>query len=447
MIILPAQVKEALLRLENAGYAAYAVGGCVRDRLMGREPKDYDIATSALPAQTAAVFADCGVISTGIKHGTLTVLSGGMPLEITTFRSDGDYSDARHPDSVRFGVALEDDLARRDFTINAVAYNPRSGLVDPYGGAADIERRQIRCVGDAGARFGEDALRIMRAVRFAAVLGFEIEPQTAAAMVSLSASIAKISAERVAAELSSLLRGKYVTEVILKHPEPLCAALPELGPLRGFAQHNPHHIFDVYEHTARTVGAVEPTLELRLAALLHDIGKPDCFSKDERGCGHFYGHAAVSAQMSVQILARLRFDVASTRMVTELVRRHDERCGDSAAALRRALNRLTPPVFFRLLRLQRADAAAQAPDDWPGEQYYREIAAAARQIMLVGECYERCTLAVNGDDLTALGMAPGREMGALLNLLLRRVVDGELPNDRAVLLAAAEREMDMPRGT
>ena len=293
--VLPAQVNTALARLHDAGYEAYIVGGCVRDRIMGREPKDYDITTSALPEQTAAVFAGERIIETGMKHGTVTVLLDGEPLEITTFRIDGTYSDSRHPDAVTFTPSLREDLARRDFTMNAMAYSSETGLVDPFGGQADIAAKYIRCVGDPDLRFREDALRILRALRFSSVLGFPIEPETDGAARYLCLLLKKISAERVFSELKQLLCGPDVRRVLLDYAGVLGAVLPEILPMQGFDQRNPHHCYDILEHTAAAVEAMPPEPALRLAALLHDVGKPECFFTDEDGVGHFYGHPKAGA--------------------------------------------------------------------------------------------------------------------------------------------------------
>jgi tRNA nucleotidyltransferase (CCA-adding enzyme) len=434
---LPDYVNSALNRLEDAGYEACAVGGCVRDLLMHRTPGDYDITTAALPAQTAAVFASERVIETGVKHGTVTVLLSGHPIEITTYRVDGAYSDSRHPDAVRFTPSLREDLARRDFTMNAMAYSPGLGLVDPFGGAADIERRLIRCVGDPAARFREDALRIARCVRFSAVLGFAVAPATAAAAREHRALLRRVSAERIAEELKKLVCGPDVRRVVLAETDILGEIVPELLPMRGFDQRNKHHCFDILEHCAAACEAVPPEPVIRLAALLHDVGKPDCFFTDADGAGHFYGHAERGALLTDAILRRLRFDNESRETVTELVRRHDMRIEPERRAVLRALRRYGPEFFFRLMQLKRADALAHAPGPKTDERLARNdlLEALAREAIAEAACFSLKDLAVDGRDLIAAGYAPGPALGQALEALLDAVTDGRVPNEKTALLA------------
>ena len=320
---VPAPALEALERLERAGHAAYLVGGCVRDSLLGRVPGDWDITSSALPEQTEAVFAGERIIETGLKHGTVTVLLGGLPLEITTFRTESGYADHRHPDTVVFTPSLEEDLARRDFTVNAMAWSPARGLVDPFGGRADLERGLIRCVGDPKQRFDEDALRILRALRFAAQLDFAIDPATAAAALALRQSLELVSRERLAVELTKLLCGPAVRRIVTEYWPILALPLPELAPMAGLDQRSPYHCYDVLEHSAAAAEAVPPDKILRWAALLHDAGKPACFTLDEQGRGHFFGHAKPGAELARAALTRLRFDKDTVRRVAALVELHD----------------------------------------------------------------------------------------------------------------------------
>lgn len=434
MIRLPEQVNTALTRLEQAGFAAYLVGGCVRDALMGRVPADYDITTAALPEETAAVFAGERRIETGLRHGTVTVLLHGSPLEITTFRVDGDYSDARHPDAVRFTPSLREDLARRDFTVNAMACSGRGGIVDPFGGSADLAARVLRCVGEPAARFREDALRILRALRFAAVLDFSIEPATAAAAFEHRALLKRVSAERVASELKKLLCGPAARRVLLDYTDILGVVLPELLPMRGFDQRNAHHVYDVLEHSAAAVENVAPTPVLRLAALLHDVGKPDCFSLDDNGTGHFYGHGARSAAMADAILERLRFDRAGRERIVTLVRCHDLRIEESERAVKRALAKLGPEAFFQLLQLKRADNLAKTPEVSDRLAHYDRLEALAKDSLSRPPCFSLRDLAVGGDELRRAGMAPGPAMGAALQALLDAVLDGAVANEKAALL-------------
>ena len=404
---------------------------------MGRTPGDYDVTTAALPEETAAVFAGERVIETGIKHGTVTVLLSGHPLEITTFRIDGAYSDARHPDAVCFTRSLREDLARRDFTVNAIAWSPSDGLVDPFGGEADIRAGILRCVGDPGARFREDALRILRCLRFSAVLGFRAEPETAAAARENRTLLRQISAERVAEELKKLVCGQDVRRVVLVETDILGEVLPELLPLQGFEHHNPHHIYDVLEHSAAVCEAVPPEPALRIAALLHDVGKPDCFFLGEDGVGHFYGHSSRGAEIVDPLLRRLRFDNESRERITALVRLHDVMLEPNERSVLRALRKYGPELFFQIMELKRADALAHAPGEKRDERLARTAAleALARDALARQACFSLRDLAVNGGDLIAAGVPSGPAVGAALNALLDAVTDGLVPNEKAQLLA------------
>ena len=436
----PEQVNTALRRLREAGYTACAVGGCVRDRLMGAEPKDYDVTTAALPEQTEAVFAGERIIETGLKHGTVTVLLGGLPIEITTFRVDGGYSDARHPDAVRFTPSLTEDLARRDFTVNAMAWSPEDGLADPFGGADDLRNRLIRCVGDPDTRFREDALRILRALRFAAVLGFRIEERTADALHRNRALLDKVSAERIAAELCKLLCGDGVKPILLEYADVLGVVLPELLPMRGFDQRNPHHIYDVLEHTAVVVENVPPEPMLRWAALLHDSGKPATFALDAKGVGHFFGHPKVSAALADAALRRLKLDNATRERVVLLVQYHDVQIEPTEKAVKRALGKLGEEAFFQLLALKRADNLAQSPEYRGRLALCDQLEAIAREILRREDCFSLRDLAVKGGDLIAAGLRPGPALGAALDALLDAVIDGRVENERDALLAFLQKE-------
>ena len=338
MLTLPPQVHTALDRLAAAGWEAYVVGGAVRDALRGCAAGDWDITTNAEPAQVERIFAGERLIETGLKHGTVTVLLGGLPLEITTYRVDGDYTDHRRPDAVRFTRSLREDLLRRDFTMNALAYNPRTGLVDICGGAEDIARGIVRCVGEPDRRFQEDGLRILRALRFASVLGFQITPETAAAIHRNAALLQYLAAERVRSELTKLLCGQNVGAVLREFADVPAVPIPELRPMFGFEQHNPHHDRDVWQHTVAVVAHIPPEPVLRWAALLHDVGKPPCFSRGPDGVGHFYGHAAKSAELADAVLMRLRFDTAGRTRITQLIRYHDLPVPPEPKPVRRLMN-------------------------------------------------------------------------------------------------------------
>lgn len=440
-ITLPAPVATALDRLESAGFEAWVVGGCTRDALLGHTPEDWDITTSALPRETLEVFSDCRTIEVGLRHGTVAVLLDGMQLEITTYRVDGDYRDSRHPDEVHFTRSLEEDLARRDFTMNAIAYSPVRGLVDVFGGAEDIRDRTIRCVGDPETRFTEDALRILRALRFSAVLGFPLSPETDAAVHALKGRIAYVASERIAAELFKLLCGDDVCRVLTDYRDVLAVILPELEPCFGFEQHNPHHCYDVWTHTAKSVEAVAPVPELRLAMLLHDLGKPETFFFDEKKIGHFYGHGKVSARMAEDIVRRLKLSSRQQKEIVTLVEYHDYPLDPDRKILLRRLGKFGEEGLRDLIEVQKADAAAQAPASAAEKlDSLRTIEGVLEELLNEKPAVRVADLAVTGADLLALGATPGPAVGKLLETLLQQVMDGTVPNEREALLrTAAER--------
>jgi len=424
---------KALALLQAAGYEAWIVGGCVRDALLGLPPKDYDLTTSALPEETQRVFAAYPRIETGLRHGTVTVLLEGEPLEITTYRVDGVYSDARHPDGVTFTRSLRQDAARRDFTINAMAYAPGQGLQDFFGGQADLARGILRAVGAAEKRFREDALRILRALRFASVLDFTLEGETARAARACAPLLAAVSAERVSGELGKLLCGKAAGRVLRDYPDVLGVVLPEILPMVGLDHRNPHHCYDVWTHTTVAVDHVPPELPLRLAMLLHDIGKPDTFSLGEDGQGHFYGHPRRSVELAEGILSRLRFPRRTRERVLTLVRYHDAVLEESPQRVRRWLNKLGPEVFFDLLAIQGGDAAAQAPAYCTRLDHLRRLEALARQVLDQAPCLTVRDLAVGGEDLLALGYR-GPAIGRALRALLDQVLSETVSNEKNALL-------------
>lgn len=424
---------KALALLQAAGYEAWIVGGCVRDALLGLPPKDYDLTTSALPEETQRVFAAYPRIETGLRHGTVTVLLEGEPLEITTYRVDGVYSDARHPDGVTFTRSLRQDAARRDFTINAMAYAPGQGLQDFFGGQADLARGILRAVGAAEKRFREDALRILRALRFASVLDFTLEGETARAARACAPLLAAVSAERVSGELGKLLCGKAAGRVLRDYPDVLGVVLPEILPMVGLDHRNPHHCYDVWTHTTVAVDHVPPELPLRLAMLLHDIGKPDTFSLGEDGQGHFYGHPRRSVELAEGILSRLRFPRRTRERVLTLVRYHDAVLEESPQRVRRWLNKLGPEVFFDLLAIQGGDAAAQAPAYCTRLDHLRRLEALARQVLDQAPCLTVRDLAVGGEDLLALGYR-GPAIGRALRALLEQVLSETVSNEKNALL-------------
>ena len=422
--------------LENNGYEAYFVGGCVRDMLMGIAPHDFDITTSALPEETVAAFDGFRVILTGLKHGTVTVLIENEPIEITTFRSDGEYSDHRRPESVSFSRKLEDDLSRRDFTVNAMAYSKRTGLIDLYGGKEDINKRLIRAVGEPEKRFTEDALRILRALRFASEKEFLIEPETAKAIRKCLPLIEFVSAERIFSELKRLIMGKGAERVMMDYPEVICRVVPALADCVGFDQHNPHHIYDVYGHTVRALGACPFDIDVRLAALLHDVGKPSTFTLSD-GVGHFYGHTDASLSLAKETLDLLKCDNRTADTVLTLIKYHDPVIEPTEKAVKRLMNKIGSENLDKLLSLKAADNLAQSPDCAARLVTYDEIRRIMSEIESKKECFSLKSLEVNGDDLIAIGVPKGKEIGALLERLLGAVIDGEAPNDRQHLIALA----------
>ena len=432
---IPAGAGYILQTLAAAGHEGYLVGGCVRDLLRGVEPHDWDICTSALPEETEKCFARRRILGTGLKHGTVTVLVEGEPYEITTYRREGPYSDRRRPDYVRFVPDLAEDLARRDFTMNAIAMDLDGNLRDPFGGAEDIRAGLIRCVGEPDPRFQEDGLRVMRALRFAAVFGYEIEAHTARAIHENRAMLDRVAAERINAELRKLLAGKDAGNVLRQYPDVFCQFWPQLGPLVTLEQHNPWHCRGGWEHTIHSVEAAPADVALRLAMLLHDIGKPACKSTDEQGVDHFYGHPAVSARLADEMLQALKFDSKTRERVVLLVKRHDVPLPPTGPAIRRWLSRLGPEAFFQLLEVKRADNMGQNLEKVRGRlAELGEIRAQAERILAEKQCLTLKDLAVNGRDVIAAGIEPGPEVGQVLKGLLKRILDGEIQNQRNALL-------------
>ncbi len=439
-IAVPEKGQYIIKTLQKAGFEAYAVGGCVRDSILGREPQDWDITTSARPQQVKALFPR--TIDTGLQHGTVTVMLRGEGFEVTTYRIDGSYEDSRHPSQVSFTADLREDLRRRDLTINAMAYNDTAGLVDLFGGLADLKARMVRCVGDPGERFREDALRILRAIRFSAQLGYTIEKDTAAAIAKLAPTLSRISAERIQTELTKLmlspnpdyLRTAYDTGVTK-------VFFPEFDRAMETPQNHPHHCHGVGEHILHALGCVEADKVLRLAVLLHDIGKPAVLTTDSEGRSHFHGHAAVSGKMAENILRRLRYDNETILKVCRLVQYHDFGNGmdmDIRMA-RRAIHRIGEDAFPALFAVKKADILAQSDylrqeklanlENW--QNLYEEILAEH-------QCVSLKTLAVSGKDLIDAGWRPGRELGETLNRLLELVLEDPAGNTKERLLAAAK---------
>lgn len=434
MILIPTEAEYAINKLIKNGYDAYLVGGFVRNSLMGIDTTDCDITTSATPDEVINVFKDLKVVKTGIKHGTVTVIKNNIPLEITTFRIDENYTDNRHPESVIFTKSIRDDLARRDFTVNALAYNKKAGLVDEFGGIDDIKNSVLRAVGNAAERFNEDALRIMRAIRFSAVLGFEIEPKTKAAIFEFKDLLLNVSSERIFSELVKLIMGKNAADVICEYHEVLEVILPEIKSMAGFDQQAPHHIYDVLKHTAVALQKTEATKHLRLAVLLHDCGKPQCFSTDKNGVGHFKGHPELSAKKAKQALCRLKADNETVLNVVRLIAHHDDAIPLTEAGVKRALNSLTVQGFFDLIKLKKADNLAKGDLAKFRLSEAERLYEIGKKVIDENQCFSLKQLAIKGDDLIALGIPRGKKLGDTLEALLDAVIDGRVENDKNKLI-------------
>lgn len=434
LIQLPEKVHKIIDTLEEAGFEAYAVGGCVRDSILGREPDDWDITTSAKPEETKRLFPR--TVDTGIKHGTVTVLLGGEGFEVTTYRIDGTYEDGRHPNEVTFTANLKEDLLRRDFTINAMAYNDRSGLVDLYGGLADIKKRMIRCVGDARERFGEDALRMLRAVRFSAQLGYRIDGATGEAIRALAPNLQKISAERIQAELVKLVTSPHPDYLRNAYELGITAQiLPEFDLCMETPQRHRHHCYDVGEHILHSMLGVEADKVLRLGMLFHDIGKPQTLTIDPDGTTHNKRHPFEGEKITRKVMRRLKFDNDTTDKVTKLVLYHDYDIAPTEAGVRRAVNRIGEDIFPMIFTVRRADIAAQS--DYMREEKLAKVAYIEqlyREVLSHKDAVTLKDLAISGSDLIAEGMPPGRQIGETLSALLERVLDDPSLNTREILI-------------
>lgn len=438
MMILPPQVNTAISMLYAAGYEAFLVGGAVRDYVRDNSPaKDWDITTNALPAQVESVFSGYHLIETGLKHGTVTVVIDHEPIEITTYRIDGDYSDHRHPDSVHFTRSLKEDLERRDFTMNALAYSPQKRIVDLVGGRKDIEDGIVRCVGDPNHRFQEDGLRMLRALRFASVYGMAIEAETASAIHRNKELLKGIAAERIQVELTKMLCGKGVTKVLEEFSDVIAIPIPEILPMFHFEQRNPHHDKDVWDHTIAVIESITPEPVLRWAALLHDIGKPSCFSLAEDGIGHFFGHSDQSTSMAESILSRLRFDNASKEQIVRLVRYHDMPITADRKPIKRLLSKHGEDATRQLIELHKADTLGQSAICRHRIAIFEEVSQMINEILQEESCFTLKDLAVNGHDMMTLGFQ-GPTIGRVLQECLDAVLDEQIPNEHEALMAFAK---------
>lgn len=434
MIRIPEQVSTILAKLQESGYEAYIVGGCVRDALLGREPNDWDITTSALPMDVKRIFVK--TVDTGLQHGTVTVLAGGKGYEVTTYRVDGVYEDGRHPKAVTFTPSLREDLQRRDFTINAMAYREPGVLVDLFGGQKDLADGVIRAVGDPVQRFSEDALRILRAIRFSAQLGYRIEDETLRAASELAVNLRKISAERIRVELEKTITSDHPALLRTAYEAGITAMfLPEFDQCMETRQNNPHHCYTVGEHILKSMELIRNDRILRLTMLLHDVGKPACLTTDEQGIDHFYGHQEVSASMAQAILKRLKYDNDTIRKVVKLVRYHDMQIRLTAPAVRKAVVKIGEDLFPLFLEVKQADLLAQSTYQREDKQeILDEVKRLYAEIIGHGDCLNLKHLAVNGSDLVRMGVRPGREVGDILARMLNDVLDVPSHNDKDYLL-------------
>ena len=442
-IKIPKDAENIINRLNEHGYEAYVVGGCVRDSILGKTPNDWDICTSATPDKMIEIFADHEVIPTGLQHGTVTVVINRTPYECTTFRIDGDYSDNRRPDKVEFTTDIVKDLSRRDFTINAMAYNPRTSLVDPFGGVEDIKEKVIRCVGNAEERFSEDALRILRAVRFASQLDFCIDSATDNAIELLHKNLKNISIERITSELNKMIVCPSFYRQMLCREFLFTLIIPELKECVSYDQHNPYHAYDLYMHIALAVGFGNRDIVIELALLLHDIGKPQCQVFDERGIAHYYEHAKISAALADERLKAMKYDNDTRKKVVELISYHDATFDDEPKHIKKWLNKIGEEQFRRLLEVRYADIFAQNAMSMSQRlAYIDRIRERLDEVLASEQCFQLKDLAVNGNDLIRIGVPHGREIGNTLNWLLDMVINGEVENDKNELLNLMRLKME-----
>ncbi len=430
---VPAPVNYIIQELEKCGHEAYMVGGCVRDSVLGRKPHDYDICTSATPDEILKAFPDEEIIPTGLQHGTVTILINKEPFEVTTYRIDGDYSDNRRPDNVTFTKNLVEDLRRRDFTINAMAYNPKTGLIDPFNGMEDIKYKKIRCVGSAEDRFNEDALRILRAIRFEAQLGFAGLPETMFEIERQYDRLKNISIERINSEFCKIVASEQFCVELVLYPNVFSLFIPELKDLIGFQQNNPYHAYDVFDHTVHAIEKCESDdLVVRLAVFFHDFGKPHSYQDGEDGIRHFKGHGKVSAEITDSIMKRLRFDNETRNNVVELVYYHDATFEVGNKYVKRWLNKIGEKQFRRLLEIRKADIKGQKPDYEESRiEKVNNIENILEEILSEKSCFSLKDLAVNGNDVKeVMKLKEGKDIGYWLNEILKRVIDGELENNK-----------------
>ena len=438
-MVFPKSIADIFSLLDKSLVKAYVVGGAVRDIVMGKEPTDYDMAAECLPEDLLRIFADCRCFDHSIRFGTLNIVTDDGIVEITCCRMENGYSDLRRPDSVEFCKDIKKDLCRRDFTVNAMAMDAQGNIIDIFDGIGDIERRIIRTVGNADARFSEDALRIMRALRFASTLGFEIEEDTKRAIHKNVHLLKNISSERIYEELTKLIMGDRAAEVLLEYSDVICEIIPELSLCVGFEQNNPHHIYTVYEHIARSVGACSKDKNIRLCMLFHDIAKPLMYTEDENGIGHFKGHPEKSTEMAREILIRLHADSDTVKRVCSLIKYHDTRPSATRKSLLKYLSKVGFEDAKLLLDVRRADLSAQSPAYHDQFEYLDESERIILSLEAEGVCISVSDLAIGGADIISLGVPAGPRVGDILKELLKSVISGSLENDRASLIKALRR--------
>lgn len=441
-IDIPAAAKRIIHLLELDGYSAYVVGGCVRDKLLNKPPHDWDICTSAKPETVCDLLEQFHIrnTKTGLRHGTITAHYGMFDYEITTFRIDGEYSDNRRPDNVEFTDNLFVDLSRRDFTINAMALDADSSIYDPFNGLSDLKLGIIRCVGNPDERFNEDALRIMRALRFAATYGFKIEEKTSAAIHRNKNLLKNIAAERIQSELCKMLCGEGILDILLEYKDVMAVIIPEFEPCIGFEQNNPYHMYDVYDHIAHAVDNYEGNdISIKMALLLHDIGKPECYTEDHNG-GHFHGHSVPSMGIAKDVMERLRFDTKTKDEVVDLVLYHDSDIYPGVKSVKRWLNKIGPEMLDRLLDVKLADIRAHSSINQSERiGIIIDISDIAAEIEQDQQCFTLKDLAINGYVIMELGVPSGPKVGEVLNYLLDKVLDDVIENDYDALVEEAER--------
>lgn len=438
---IPAYVRECMTALKTAGFKACLVGGAVRDFITCGNPLDFDLATDATPDQILDVFSERKTVTAGMKHGTVTVIVNRKAVEITTFRIEGKYTDNRRPDSVTFSKSLEEDVLRRDFTINSLAMDPDGRILDFTGGIDDIQNGIVRAVGDPELRFGEDALRILRALRFASTLGFLIEKNTGTSLIKCRDLLRNIAIERVWHEFSGIVCGKNVRRVMDEYFDVFAVIIPEIVPMRHFDQHSPYHRYDVWEHTIRVMENTPPNAILRFAALFHDIGKPSTFTKGTDGVGLFYGHEAAGSIIAAEVLNRFKCDSKTRAAVLALVSLHCVPIDPDEKMIKRRLNQHGKVLVGQLLELKLADVGAQAETLAWRRDVVRQTMEMTDEIIAKGECFSLSDLAINGNDLKELGMKPGKEVGDLLATMLRKVIEKVLPNEKESLMTYAGKQI------